>query len=174
MRAVCVVLAVIGGCALAAAVVIELATGNAAGVAWVLAGPAPFYVAGLVGVFRGPGHRVAAWLLAAGALFMLGVCLGDAVTDLPVVASASFAWVVVLAGQCASSASVAAGVGLIGLFPTGVPERPGERWVLRTTAAMAIVLPVLLMVSSPTPPASLFQPELAIASPLFLPAARPV
>jgi signal transduction histidine kinase len=176
MRAISIALAVIGGCALVAAVVIELATGNAAGVGWILAGPAPFYVAGLVGVFRGRrGNRVAVWLLAAGATFMLGVCLSDAVTDLPVVAGASFAWIVVLAGFCASNASVAAGVGLIGLFPTGVPERPGERWALRITAAMAVGLPVLLMVSSPTPPASLFQPAFkAIASPLFLPAARPV
>ena len=175
MRAVCIVLAIIGGCALVATVAIELATGNAAGVGWVLAGPTPFYVAGLVGTFRGPGHRVAAWLLAAGAMFMLGVCLGDAVTDLPAVAGSSFAWVVVLAGDCASNASVVAGAGLIGLFPTGVPQRPSERLVLRTTAAMAVVLPVLLMVSSPTPPEGLFQPaEPAIASPLFLPAARPL
>jgi signal transduction histidine kinase len=175
MRAISIALAVIGGCALVAAVVIELAAGNAAGAGWVLAGPTPFYVAGLVGAFRGRGNRVAVWLLAVGAMFMLGICLGDAVTDLPVVAGASFAWIVVLAGECASSASVAAGVGLIGLFPTGVPERPGERWALRTTAAMAVVLPVLLMVSSPTPPGGLFQPaEPAIASPLFLPAARPV
>jgi signal transduction histidine kinase len=175
MRAISFVLAVIGGCALVAAVVIELAAGNAAGVGWVLVGPTPFYVAGLVGVFRGPGHRVAAWLLAAGATFMLGVCLGDALTDLPVVAGASFAWAVVLAGQCASNASVVAGIGLIGLFPTGVPQRPGERWVLRTTAAMAVALPVLLMVSSPTPPGALFQPaEPGIASPLFLPSARPL
>src|SRR5215475_12313930 len=106
MRAISIALAVIGGCALVAAVVIELAVGNVAGVGWVLAGPAPFYVAGLVGVFRGPGHRVAVWLLAAGAMDMLGTCLGDAVTDLPVVASASFAWVVVLAGFCASNATV--------------------------------------------------------------------
>jgi signal transduction histidine kinase len=175
MRAVCIVLAVIGGCALVAAVVIELATGNAAGVGWVLAGPTPFYVAGLVGAFRGPGNRVAAWLLASGATFMLGVCLGDSVTDLPVVAGASFAWVVMLAGECASNASVVAGIGLIGLFPTGVPQRPGERWALRITAAMAVALPVLLMVSSPTPPEGLFQPaEPAITSPLFLPSAQPV
>ncbi|HEY7147697.1 MAG TPA: histidine kinase, partial [Streptosporangiaceae bacterium] len=175
MRAISIVLAVIGGCALVAAVVIELAAGNAAGVGWVLVGPTPFYVAGLVGVFRGPGHRVAAWLLAAGATFMLGVCLSDAVADLPAVAGASFAWAVVLAGQCASNASVVAGIGLIGLFPTGVPQRPGERWVLRTTAAMAVALPVLLMVSSPTPPGALFQPaEPAITSPLFLPSARPL
>jgi signal transduction histidine kinase len=175
MRAVSIVLAVIGGCALVAAVVIELATGNAAGAAWVLAGPTPFYVAGLVGAFRGPGHRVAAWLLAAGALFMLGVCLGDAVTDLPAVAGSSFAWIAVLAGECASGASVVAGIGLIGLFPTGVPDRRGERWVLAAAALMAVLLPVLLMVSSPTPPEGLFQPaEPGITSPLFLDAARPV
>src|SRR5262245_11898518 len=175
MRAISIVLAVIGGCALIAAVVIELAAGNAAGVGWVLAGPTPFYVAGLVGAFRGPGHPVAVWLLAAGTTFMLGICLSDAVTDLPVVAGASFAWVVVLAGECASNASVVAGIGLIGLFPTGVPERPGERWALRIAAAMAIALPVLLLVANPTPPEGLFQPaEPAIASPLFLPSARPL
>jgi signal transduction histidine kinase len=175
MRAISIVLAVIGGCALIAAVVIELAAGNAAGVGWVLAGPTPFYVAGLVGAFRGPAHPVAVWLLAAGTTFMLGICLSDAVTDLPVVAGASFAWVVVLAGECASNASVVAGIGLIGLFPTGVPERSGERWALRIAAAMAIALPVLLLVANPTPPEGLFQPaEPAIASPLFLPSARPV
>jgi signal transduction histidine kinase len=175
MRAVSIVLAVIGGCALVAAVVIELATGNAAGAVWVLAGPTPFYVAGLVGAFRGPGHRVAAWLLASGALFMLGVCLGDAVTDLPAVAGSSFAWIAVLAGECASGASVVAGIGLIGLFPTGVPDRRGERWVLAAAALVAVLLPVLLMVSSPTPPEGLFQPaEPGITSPLFLAAARPV
>ena len=175
MRVVCIVLAVIGGCALAAAVAIELATGNPGGAAWVLVGPAPFYAVGLAGTFRRPGHRVAAWLLAAGATFMLGVCLGDAVTDLPVVAGSSFAWIAVLAGECASNASVVAGIGLIGLFPTGVPDRRGERLVLHTAALTAVLLPVLMMLSSPTPPEGLFQPaEPAITSPLFLPAARPV
>jgi signal transduction histidine kinase len=175
MRAISIVLAVIGGCALAGAVAIELATGKPDGAAWVLVGPTPFYVAGLVGAFRGPGHRVAAWLLAAGSLFMLGVCLGDAVTDLPTVADSSFGWIAVLAGECASGASVVAGMGMIGLFPTGVPDRRGERWILAAAALMAVLLPVLLMVSSPTPPEGLFQQaEPGITSPLFLAAARPV
>ena len=133
MRAVCIALAIIGGCALVAAAAIELAAGNMAGVGWLLLGPAPFYVAGLVGVFRGPGNRVAAWLLACGATFMLGEFVGDALTDLPVMAGSSLAWIVVLIGKCASNASVVAGIGLIGLFPTGLPERRGERLVLRTT-----------------------------------------
>ena len=174
MRAVCIALAIIGGCALVAAAAIELAAGNMAGVGWLLLGPAPFYVAGLVGVFRGPGNRVAAWLLACGATFMLGEFVGDALTDLPVMAGSSLAWIVVLIGKCASNASVVAGIGLIGLFPTGLPERRGERLVLRTAAVTAVLLPVLLVISSPTPPQGLFQEaEPGIASPLFLSAARP-
>jgi signal transduction histidine kinase len=173
MRAVCITLAIIGGCALAAAAAIELATGNIAGIGWLLLGPAPFYVAGLAGMFRGPGNRVAAWLLACGAMFMLSEFVGDAVTDLPVVAGSSIAWIVVLIGKCAANASVVAGIGLIGLFPTGVPQRRGERLVLRTAAVTAVLLPVLLVISSPTPPEGLFQSaEPGIASPLFLPAAR--
>jgi len=77
MRAVCLVFAVIGGCALVTAVALELAIGDPAGAGWVLVGPTPFYAVGLAGAFRRPGHRVAAWLLACGAMFMLSVCLGD-------------------------------------------------------------------------------------------------
>jgi signal transduction histidine kinase len=172
MRAVCITLAAIGGGALAVAVAIELAVGDPAGAGWVLIGPAPFYAAGLVGAFRGPGHRVAAWLLACGAMFMLGVCLGDVLS----VVTGFSAWLVLLAGQIASNASVVAGIGLIGLFPTGMPQRHGERSVLGVVAAMAAALPLLVAISSPTPPTDLFgyPGEPALTSPLFLPAARPV
>ena len=59
MRVVCVVLAVVGGCSLVAAVAIELAIGDPAGAGWVLVGPAPFYAAGLIGVVppAGPPRR---------------------------------------------------------------------------------------------------------------------
>src|SRR5215510_962529 len=126
MRAVCTAFAAIGGCALVVAVAIGLATGGQAGAAdWVLVGPAPFYVAGLVGVVRGPGRRVAAWLLASGAMFALAVCLGDVV---PLLApDSSYAWAVVLGREWAGNASAVAGIGLIGLFPTGMPQRAGER-----------------------------------------------
>ena len=138
MRAVCAVLAAIGGCALAAAVVADLAGGNPAAAGWVLVGPAPFYVAGLVGAFRGPGQRTWIWLLAAGSMFMLSVCFDDVVV--PAVAGSSFAWVAALVREWAGSASVVAGIGLIGLFPTGTPQRRGERWVLRIASAMAAAL----------------------------------
>ncbi len=176
MRAVCIAAAAVGGCALAAAVAIELARDNPAGVGWVLVGPAgPFYAAGLIGVVRRPGNRVAAWLLAVGAMFMLNVCLGDILGDgLPAVTGFS-AWLVLVAAEIAGNASVVAGIGLIGLFPTGIPQRRGERWVLRSTAALAVALPLLVEMASPAPPTDLFgySGEPAIASPLYLSAAHP-
>jgi signal transduction histidine kinase len=172
MRAVCIVLAVIGGGALAAAAAIELATGDPAGAGWVLVGPGPFYAVGLVLAFRGPGQRVGAWLLATGATFLLSVCLGDAV--LPLVAGSPAAWIVVLGREWAGFACLAAAVGLIGLFPTGMPQRTAERWVLWAAAATAVLIPVLEMVARPTAPPGDFpgSGQLAVASPLFLPGAR--
>jgi len=174
MRAVCMVLAVIGGGALAAAVALELAAGDPAGAGWVLVGPGPFYAVGLVLAFRGPGQRVGAWLLATGATFLLSVCLGDAV--LPLVHASPAAWIVVLAREWAGFACLVAAVGLIGLFPTGVPQRAAERWVLWAAGATAVLIPVLRMVVSPTAPQSSFSEpgQPVVASPLYLPAARPL
>jgi len=173
MRAICIVLAVIGGCALAAAIALELAAGDPAGAGWVLVGPGPFYAVGLFLAFRGPGQRAGTWLLALGSMFLLNVCLGDAA--LPLVHGSSSAWIVALARAWAGTACLVAAIGLIGLFPTGVPQRAAERWVLWAAAAMAALLPVLVMVSSPTAPQDLF-PESGpvVTSPLFLPAARPL
>jgi signal transduction histidine kinase len=175
MRAVCVVLAAVGGCALALAVALELAAGEPAGAAWVLAGPAPFYAVGLAGVFWGPGHRAAAWLLACGAMFLLGVCLSDAV--LPAASTSPLAWIAALVQAWASTATVVAGMGLIGLFPIGLPQRRSERRLLGMAAATAVLVPVLLLISTPAvPPASFLGPGAGpvIASPLFLAGARPL
>ncbi len=173
MRPVSAVLAVIGGCALVAAVAIQLAH-DPAGAGWVLVGPGPFYAVGLVWVLRRPGQRVAVWLLACGTTFLADVCVGDAV--LPLLHGMSYAWVVWLIGAWAGNGSAVAGIGLIGLFPTGVPERTAERWVLRIVAAAAALLPVLFLLSNSTAPRDTF-PSAAgpgFASPLFLPALRPV
>jgi signal transduction histidine kinase len=173
MRAVSAVLAVIGGCALAAAVAIQLAP-DPAGAGWVLVGPGPFYAVGLVWVLRRPGQRVAVWLLASGTTFLVDVCVSDAV--LPLLRGMSYAWVVSLIGAWASTGSSVAGIGLIGLFPTGMPQRTAERWVLRIVAAAAALLPVLFLLSNFTAPRDTF-PSAAgpgVTSPLFLPALRPV
>jgi signal transduction histidine kinase len=173
MRAVSVVFAVVGGCALVVAVVAQLIAGDPAGAGWVLIGPAPYYGFGLAGAFRAPGRGVAAWLLASGALFMVDVCLGDGV--LQFISDSPQAWIVALIRSCASTGSVVAGIGLFGLFPTGKPERRAERLVLSVAAAAALALPLLLLVSRPTAPPGVFPEHIpAITSPLYVAAAAPV
>src|SRR5947207_8041279 len=87
MRPASVFFAILGGCALVASVALEVAMNSPANVVWGFIGPGVFYAAGLAGVglgqgrVRGPGRPVAAWLLAVGALFMVDVCLGDALYD---------------------------------------------------------------------------------------------
>jgi signal transduction histidine kinase len=180
MRGVCVFFAVIGGCALVAGTAIEIAVGQPAAVAWGIAA-APFYVAGLVGVLSGrtraevgaSGQRVSAWLLATGALFLVDVCLSNALYDVPGVLQSPAAWVVELITDIAGNGSVVAGIGLIGLFPAGVPETRAERAVLSSAAAAAVALPVLIMIVSWTPSSALFGPENPdIVSPLYVPALR--
>ena len=173
MRAVSAVLAVIGGCALAAAVAIQLSPGPAGG-GWVLVGPGPLYVVGLVWVLRRPGQRVAVWLLATGSVFLLEVCLGDAV--LPLVHGWSFAWLVALVRAWASNgAVVVGGIGLFGLLPTGTPQRVAERWTLGIAAVVGVALPVLYLLASPVTPKDNFpDTEADILSPWFVPALRPI
>jgi signal transduction histidine kinase len=173
MRAVSAVLAVIGGCALAAAVAIQLSPGPAGG-GWVLVGPGPLYVVGLVWVLRRPGQRVAVWLLATGSVFLLEVCLGDAV--LPLVHGWSFAWLVALVRAWASNgAVVVGGIGLFGLLPTGTPQRGAERWTLGIAAVVGVALPVLYLLASPVAPKDNFpDTEADILSPWFVPALRPI
>jgi signal transduction histidine kinase len=173
MRPVSALLAVIGGCALVAAVARDLAS-DPGGAGWVLVGPGPFYAVGLVWVLRRPGQRVAVWLLACGTAFLVDVCVGDAL--LPLLHGMSYAWVAWLIGAWASNGSSVAGIGLIGLFPTGMPQRTAEWWVLRIVTAAAALLPVLFLLTNPTAPRDTFPGPAGpgFTSPLFLPALRPV
>ncbi|MGN6681541.1 MAG: histidine kinase [Streptosporangiaceae bacterium] len=173
MRAVSWAFAVIGGCALVAGVVGQIVDGDPAGAGWYLIGPGPLYAVGLAGAFRGRGHPVAVWLLAAASLFTLDGCLGDLVLQHVGVAAAGW---VIFAGMCAGNGSVVAGMGLIGLFPTGRPDRNWQRAVLITAAALALLIPVLVLVASPWMPRSPFSSpdSSAVPSPLFQPAAWPL
>jgi signal transduction histidine kinase len=198
MRAVYVFFAVIGGCALVAATAIEIAVGHPADISWALLS-APFYVAGLAGVLRGrtgahvpgpaeggrqaglpggagagraSGRDVSAWLLASGALSLAGTCLGDALDDVPGVGQSSWAWALVLLADIVGNGSVVAGIGLVGLFPAGVPETRAEKGVLGGAAVTAVLLPVLGTIVLLTPPTGLYEPAQPDAvSPLYVPAA---
>ncbi|MGN6795768.1 MAG: histidine kinase [Streptosporangiaceae bacterium] len=171
MRAVSWVFAVIGGCALVVGVVGNLVDGDPAGAGWFLIGPAPLYAVGLAGAFRGRGHPVAVWLLAGGSLDMVNECLSGVV--LPHVGFSVVGWVI-LAAICCGNASAVAGIGLIGLFPTGRPDRAGERAVLTVAAVLAVAVSILVVVASPQMPLDPYAAPgtPSIASPLFQPAAR--
>jgi signal transduction histidine kinase len=173
MRPVCWVLAAVGGGATAATVAIATARGDFGEAGWTLVGPGAIYAVGLIAVVRRPRLAGAAWLLATGAAFALEVLLGDVL--LPLVAGAPYAWVVALARWLAGEASVVAGIGMFGLFPTGVPER-GERAVLWAAAVVGGLLPLLTAVSNPTLPKGMVPnpAEPTITSPLFLPALAPL
>jgi signal transduction histidine kinase len=173
MRPVSAVLAVAGGAALAAAVAIELVLGDPSSAGWVLVGPGPFYAVGLAALLRRPDHPMSTWLLAAGATFALEVCLGDAV--LQEVAGWSYSWVVALVRAWVGTATVVVGLGLIGLFPTGVADRRGSRWTMWTAALLGFLLPLVHAVSNPTLAKGFPNPdEPTIASPFYWPPAAPL
>lgn len=173
MRPLSVVLAVTGGAALAAAVVIDLTTGNVPAVGWMLLGPGPFYAVGLAAALRRPDHPMSTWLLGTGATFVLEGSLGGAV--LPEVAGWSFAWVVAMVRAWANNASVVAALGLFGLFPTGVADRRGARWTLWSATVLGLLLPLLSGAANRTILRGWPSPdEPTIHSPLFWPAVAPL
>ncbi|HEU4347803.1 MAG TPA: hypothetical protein VFR35_08445, partial [Actinoplanes sp.] len=144
MRTAYRLLALAGGLALAAGVVLDLGWGKPDHVGWVLVGPLPFYVVGLVTFVYRPDNLVVRWLLASGALFAVSTFLNE--TLLPLANSPAF----VLAAQCASGAGMVVLVGLVGLFPVGRPDHRVDRVVLTIVAAAGIALPVLGALANPT------------------------
>src|SRR5438552_529433 len=126
MRAVWAGFTAVGAVALVATVSVDLARGDLAGAEWMLLGAGPFWAAGVVGAWRQPDRRAWLWLLLSGALSMADSSFGDIVT--PSVVGWSAAWLVWLVHNWLSGGSIVAGLGLIGLFPTGRTERGYERW----------------------------------------------
>ncbi|WP_073259920.1 sensor histidine kinase [Cryptosporangium aurantiacum] len=167
------VLAGIGGAAFVVALVVDLSVGDSAHAGWVIVGPTPFLVAGLVGAVRHPDGAGWKWLLASGAMFELSVCVGDSL--LPAFGDRSYAWTLALARDWVDNATAVSALGLIGLFPTGRPQRAYERWVLRIAVVLAAVLPMLYAVTHPTMASPMFPtPGVPVlASPLYVAATAP-
>src|SRR5260221_12734256 len=116
MRAFRVVLAVVGGCAVALAVAVNVASGHYTDAGWVLVVPLPFYAVGLFAYLHRPSHPAAGWMLAAGAGTVVGVA---GARLMPAAANWPAAWVLGMLGQWGGYAPVLAGAGVIGLFPAG-------------------------------------------------------
>jgi signal transduction histidine kinase len=151
MRAAIAALAVLGYGALAAALGVSLATGDGSEVGWILVGPLPFCVIGAIGFLRRPENRVVWWLVGVGAAFGAQTALGD--VFLPIAerhwgTGASITALVALLCQWAGTANEVAVIGMIGLFPSGRPQRGYERVVIWTSAVVAVLLPLLDAVSA--------------------------
>src|SRR5215467_2088354 len=111
MRAVWAGFTAVGAVALVATVTVELARGDPAGAGWMLAGPGPFWAAGVIGAWRQPGRHAWLWLLAAGALFMASSG-ADAIFT-PPVAGPHTDWLFWLARCWLGGAAILAGLGMI-------------------------------------------------------------
>jgi signal transduction histidine kinase len=170
MRAVWAGLTAVGAVALVATVAVDLARGDPSGAGWMLVGPGPYWAAGVIGAWRQPGRRAWLWLLAAGAFFMAASAGDDILT--PPVAGGHADWLFWLARNWLGGAAILAGLGMIGLFPTGRTEKRYERWVLGTSAAVLAVVPLVLLITGPFAVTGPFGPwtDAGIASPLYWPA----
>ena len=95
-------------------------------------------------------NRVVWWLVGVGVAFGCDVALGD--VFLPMAenhwgATSSITAAIALLDHWFAVAGPVAGVGLVGLFPSGRPERAYERVVIWTVALAGFLLPLLEAVS---------------------------
>jgi signal transduction histidine kinase len=170
MRTALKLLALAGGLALAAAVVLDVGWGRPGHVVWVLIGPLPFYVVGLVAFAYCPDNLVVRWLLATGALFAVTTLLDETLP--PLVNNAGL----VLVSQWLGCVGMVALVALVGLFPVGRPDHRIDRIVLTLVAATGLVVPVLGALTNPTLLLTTYaEPGTPVtASPIFVPALAPL
>jgi signal transduction histidine kinase len=146
MRAIIAALAVIGGGVLVAAIGVSVATHNGPEAEWILLGPTPFWVIGVIGFVRRPGNRVVWWLLGVATLFGCEVAIGD--LFLPMIGNhlgvtSPVTAAVALLGKWIGAGIAVAGLGLLGLFPSGRPERRYERVVIWAAVLAAVLIPLL-------------------------------
>ncbi len=146
MRAIVAVIAALGGGVILAAFVVSVARGDSAEAEWLLLGPLPFWLIGLVGYLRRPRSPVVWWLVGVGVAFGCDIALGD--VFLPLAedhwgTTSSITAAIALLHQWCGAAAPVAGVGLVGLFPSGRPERAYERVVIWAVALAGFLLPLL-------------------------------
>jgi len=98
-----------------------------------------------------PRHRVVWWLAGVGISFGCDVAIGDVFLPMAerhwgVTSPGTVA--IALLGHWVAAGTAVAGVGLVGLFPSGRPERGYERVVIWTVALIGFLAPLLEAVSS--------------------------
>jgi signal transduction histidine kinase len=146
MRAIIAAVAALGGGLLIAAFAVSAVQGDTSEAYWLVLGPLPFLAIGLAGYLRQPGRPVTWWLADTGAAFAGDVSIGDVFLPMAEnhwgVTSPATATIALAHHWIAIAAPVAA-VGLIGLFPSGRPERGYERAAVWTVALAGLLIPLL-------------------------------
>jgi signal transduction histidine kinase len=131
---------------------------------------APVFLIAAFLLWRRPRHRVARRMLAVAVCASLALALGEVLSVLWLVRGPQpWYWVLGAGSQVAELGGVAAGIGLVAVFPDGAYHRRDERWVVGALMVQVGVLPALLLLSQPT---VTFDPYMvwarpAIASPLY-------
>ena len=146
MRAIIAALAALGGGVILAAFVVSVARGDGSEAQWLLLGPMPFWLIGLIAYLRQPGRPVVWWLVGVGVAFGCNVALG----------TCSCRWRRSTGGSPPRSPPRSRcwhlwfGVGRSGrrgrpgrTVPVGRPERAYERVVIWTVALAGFLLPLL-------------------------------
>ena len=146
MRTIVAALAALGGGVILAAFVVSVAHGDGSEAEWLLLGPLPFWLIGVIGYLRRPSRPVVWWLVGVGVAFGCDIALGD--VFLPLAenhwgATSSITAAIALLHQWCAAAAPVCGVGLIGLFPSGRPERAYERVAIWTVVLAGFLLPLL-------------------------------
>jgi signal transduction histidine kinase len=146
MRAIVAAFAALGGGVILAAFAVSVARGDGGEAEWLLLGPLLFWLIGLVAYLRRPRSPVVWWLVGVGVAFGCDIALGD--VFLPLAenhwgAASSITAAIALLHQWCGAAAPVAGVGLVGLFPSGRPERAYERVVIWAVALAGFLLPLI-------------------------------
>ena len=77
VRVVCSVLAALAAIAMVVAGVVAAVAGEGGVLFWLVVGPLPFYLVGLVGFLLRPENLPVRWILVSGSCFAIESCLGD-------------------------------------------------------------------------------------------------
>jgi signal transduction histidine kinase len=134
------------------AVALETVDGHDVGMAlaWLLAGPFPFYVTGLAAYWRAPTYPISTLLLGLGGMFGLGTAI-EYVVKAAAAAGAADGWLV--AGVWANGLTGLVGIVLLArtlaLMPDGRCRYGYERVVLRAAWATPL-LSLLVLFAGPT------------------------
>lgn len=112
-----------------------------------------FYLVGVYVYFRRPEHAVARGLLVVGTFLLLATTAAQVVSVVWTTAGPQpWGWAANAVEQILEYVGLAAIVATFAVFPDGRYQRRYERWVVRLSIGLAVVVPVSLLLTLPVVP----------------------